>query len=147
MKAKRFIRLSIVAAAVAAVFPGCSKEQPAPAKAPETATTPTPSPTPPAVPAPPAPAGPVASANDQVAQDLASKSGCLACHAVDKKVIGPSYKEIAQKYSGQSNAEAMLIKAVKNGSHGKWGPVPMPPNAQVKDEDAKTLVNWVLGLK
>lgn len=79
--------------------------------------------------------------------ELAKKYACLACHAVDKKLVGPSYKEVAAKYKGDKKAEAMLIEKVKKGGMGVWGPIPMPPNAAVKDEDVKTLVKWVLALK
>ena len=79
--------------------------------------------------------------------DLATKSGCTACHAVDKKVVGPGYKEVAAKYKGNAKAEAMLFDKVKKGGVGNWGQVPMPPNAAVKDEDIKTLVKWVLSQK
>lgn len=85
--------------------------------------------------------------SDQVASDLANKSGCLACHTVDKKIIGPAYKEIAAKYRDQPDAESQLIQKVKNGGKGVWGQIPMPPNAHVKDEDVKTLVEWVLSQK
>ena len=78
---------------------------------------------------------------------LAGKSGCLACHTVDKKLVGPAWKDVANKYRGQSDAEAKVIQKVKNGGQGVWGNVPMPPNAQVKDEDIKTLVDWILTLK
>lgn len=77
-------------------------------------------------------------------QALAQKSGCLACHSVDKKVLGPSYKDVAAKYKGDKGAEAKLVEKVKNGGSGTWGPMPMPANKQVKDEDIKTLVKWVL---
>ena len=78
-------------------------------------------------------------------QALAQKSGCLACHSVDKKIIGPSYKDVAAKYKGQKDAEAKLIEKVKKGGSGTWGPMPMPPNSPaVKDDDIKTLVQWVL---
>ena len=73
--------------------------------------------------------------------------GCTACHANDKKLVGPAYKEVAKKYAGDKTAEAKLIDKVKKGGVGVWGQVPMPPNAAVKDEDAKTLVKWVLSLK
>jgi cytochrome c len=76
--------------------------------------------------------------------DLAKKSNCLACHAVDKKLVGPSYQDIAKKYAGQKDAEAVLIDKVKKGGKGNWGQVPMPPNANVKDADIQTLVKWVL---
>lgn len=77
-------------------------------------------------------------------QALAQKSGCLACHSIDKKVLGPAYKDVAAKYKGDKTAEAKLIANVKAGGSGVWGPMPMPANAQVKDEDIKTLVKWVL---
>jgi cytochrome c len=76
--------------------------------------------------------------------DLAKKSNCMACHAVDKKLVGPAYQEVAKKYAGDKGAEAMLVEKVKKGGTGTWGKVPMPPNANVKDEDIKTLVKWVL---
>ena len=80
-------------------------------------------------------------------EELAKKSGCLACHKVDAKLVGPSYKEVAAKYKADKGAEAKLIEKVKKGGMGVWGPVPMPPNAAVKDEDIKTLVKWVLATK
>lgn len=76
---------------------------------------------------------------------LAQKSGCLACHAVDKKLVGPAYQDVAKKYAGQADAEAQLIKNIKAGGSGKWGPVPMPPQAALSDADAKALAHWVLG--
>ncbi len=76
--------------------------------------------------------------------DLAKKSNCMACHATDKKLVGPAYQEVAKKYAGDKGAEAMLVEKVKKGGTGTWGKVPMPPNANVKDEDIKTLVKWVL---
>ena len=76
--------------------------------------------------------------------DLAKKSGCLACHAVDKKLVGPAYKDVAAKYKGDKTAEAKLVEKVKKGGSGVWGAVPMPPNTLVKDDDIKTLVKWVL---
>ena len=80
-------------------------------------------------------------------EELAKKSGCMACHAVDKKIVGPGYKEVAQKYKGDKDAEAKLFKKVKDGGVGVWGQVPMPPNSHVKDDDIKTLVKWVLSQK
>ena len=76
--------------------------------------------------------------------DLAQKNGCTACHAVDKKIVGPAYKDVAAKYKGNAKAEAMLEEKVKKGGVGVWGQIPMPPNANVKDEDVKKLVKWVL---
>jgi len=80
-------------------------------------------------------------------QELATKSGCLACHAVDHKVIGPAYKEVAAKYKGDAGAAAKLYAKVKAGGGGVWGQIPMPPNAQVSEKDIKTLVDWVLTQK
>lgn len=79
--------------------------------------------------------------------ELAQKNACTACHAVDKKLVGPAFKEVANKYRGDAKAPAMLEEKVKKGSVGVWGQVPMPPNASVKDEDIKTLVKWVLSQK
>ena len=76
---------------------------------------------------------------------LAQKHNCTACHAVDKKLVGPGYQEVAAKYAGQKDAEANLIKSVRAGSTGKWGQVPMPPNANPTDDEIKTLVKWILG--
>lgn len=78
---------------------------------------------------------------------LAKASGCFACHSVDKKLIGPGYKDIANKYRGNTAAEADLVKKVKAGSKGVWGDIPMPPNAHVKDEDIRSIVQWILSLK
>jgi cytochrome c len=80
-------------------------------------------------------------------QELAQKSGCMTCHGVDKKVIGPSFKDIAAKYKGNAKAEAELFTKVKQGGKGNWGDIPMPPNAHVKDDDIRTLVKWVLSQK
>ncbi|MEZ5718646.1 MAG: c-type cytochrome [Burkholderiaceae bacterium] len=78
---------------------------------------------------------------------LAKSKNCMACHAVDKKLVGPAYKDVAKKYAGQKDAEATLITHVLKGSKGVWGPVPMPANAQVNEAEAKKLVDWVLSLK
>ena len=80
-------------------------------------------------------------------EELAKKNACTACHAVDKKLVGPAYKEVAKKYKGDAKAEAMLAEKVKKGGSGTWGQVPMPPNPSVKDEDVKTLVKWILSIK
>jgi cytochrome c len=78
---------------------------------------------------------------------LAKKSGCFACHEVDKKLVGPSYRDVANKYRGDKTAEAKLIEKVKKGGSGVWGPTPMIPNSLVSDKDIKTLVEWVLSLQ
>ena len=76
--------------------------------------------------------------------DLAKKSNCMACHAVDKKVVGPAYHDVAKKYAGDKDAVKKLSAKVKAGGSGVWGPIPMPPNAAVKDADIETLVKWIL---
>ncbi len=77
--------------------------------------------------------------------ELATKSGCLACHAVDHKVVGPAYRDVAKKYAGDKGAEAKLVAKVEKGGSGVWGAIPMPPNApRVKPADIKTLVKWIL---
>ena len=78
---------------------------------------------------------------------LATTKNCMACHAVDKKLVGPSYKDIAAKYAGQSDAAAKLEGKVMKGGGGVWGPVPMPANTQVTPAEAKQLVAWVLTQK
>ncbi|MGB5451406.1 MAG: c-type cytochrome [Sedimenticolaceae bacterium] len=80
----------------------------------------------------------------QADQALAQSKNCLACHQVEVKVVGPSFKDIAAKYKGDSDAPAMLAAKVKAGGVGTWGQIPMPPNATVSDEEANTLVLWVL---
>ncbi len=79
--------------------------------------------------------------------DLAKAKNCMACHAVDKKLVGPSYQDVAAKYAGQADAVAMLAGKIQKGGAGVWGPVPMPPNPQVNDADAKALAEWVMSLK
>lgn len=79
--------------------------------------------------------------------DLAQKKNCMACHAVDKKVVGPGYKEVAAKYAGQKDAVDKLTQKIVKGGAGVWGPVPMPANAQVSDAEAKQLVQWIMTLK
>lgn len=76
---------------------------------------------------------------------LAKAKNCLACHAVDKKVVGPSYKDVAKKYAAKD--EAALAEKIVKGSKGVWGPVPMPPNASVTPEEAGKLAKWILGQK
>jgi cytochrome c len=80
-------------------------------------------------------------------EELAKKHACLACHAIDKKLVGPSYKDVAAKYRGDGGAEAKLVDKVKKGSQGTWGQVPMPPNSNVPDADVRALVKWILSQK
>lgn len=78
---------------------------------------------------------------------LTQKGGCTACHGVDKKILGPAFKDIAAKYKGQKDAEDVLIKKVKAGGSGVWGPMPMPPNAgKLSDDEFKGAVAWILSL-
>lgn len=81
------------------------------------------------------------------ADDLLKKYACTACHAVDKKMVGPAYKDVANKYRGQKDATAKLAEKVKKGGAGVWGQVPMPPNASVSDADMKVLIEHILSLK
>lgn len=84
----------------------------------------------------------------QASEELAKKHACVACHVVKgAKTVGPSYAEVAKKYTGQKDAEAKLAEKVKKGSQGVWGQVPMPPNAAIPDADVRTLVKWVLSTK
>ena len=113
----------------------------------------------PAAPAPVAPAAsqaPVAAAAAAKAGtplDMKSglammqKYGCAACHAIDKKVVGPAYEDVAAKYRNDKSAEAKLVQKVKSGGSGVWGQVPMPPNSAVPDADIEALVAWILTLK
>lgn len=79
-------------------------------------------------------------------QALAQKKNCMTCHAVDKKVVGPAYQDIAKKYAGQ-DVTAKLATKVQKGGAGVWGAIPMPANPQVSPAEAETLVKWVLSLK
>lgn len=78
-------------------------------------------------------------------KELAQKHACLACHAAEKKIVGPSYQEVVKKYAGQKDVEQMLAKSIKAGGSGKWGPVPMPAQAGLSEGDAKLLAAWILG--
>ena len=79
--------------------------------------------------------------------DLAQKKSCLACHALEQKLVGPSYKDVAAKYAGQKDAVAMLAGKIQKGGVGTWGQIPMPANPQVSADEAKTLATWVLSIK
>lgn len=79
--------------------------------------------------------------------DLAKAKNCMACHAVQNKVVGPGFKEIAAKYAGDKTAEDKLVQKVIKGGSGVWGAVPMPANAQVSEAESRTLVKWILSQK
>jgi len=80
-------------------------------------------------------------------EELAKKHNCFACHATDKKMVGPAYKDVAAKYRADKDAPKKLAAKVKNGSQGVWGTIPMPPNSAVPDADINTLVKWILSQK
>lgn len=77
---------------------------------------------------------------------LAKKSACMSCHQVAKKVVGPSFQDVAKKYKGDAKASDHIVGVIKKGGKGVWGPVPMPPHPQVSDADAKKLADWVLAM-
>lgn len=78
---------------------------------------------------------------------LAKKSGCMACHSIDKKIVGPAWKDVAAKYKGDADAKTKLINKVKKGGKGVWGPAPMPPySPRVSDENIEKLVDFILTL-
>ena len=89
----------------------------------------------------------VAALPAKASPELAQQKNCMACHALDKKVIGPSYKDVAAKYAGQKDAADKLSQKIMKGGAGVWGPVPMPANPQVNDAEAKKLAAWVLTVK
>lgn len=78
---------------------------------------------------------------------LAKSKNCMACHAADKKLVGPAYKEVAKKYAGDAKAVDMLATKIVKGGSGVWGAIPMPANTQVSEADAKKLASWILSLK
>ena len=84
---------------------------------------------------------PVSPAN---AMAIARGNACMGCHAIDRKLVGPSFQQIAEKYKGQADANARLEKKVKSGGSGVWGPIPMPSHPRMNDADIKTVVAWVL---
>ena len=88
--------------------------------------------------------GAVVTLDSYASETLARDKGCLSCHAVQTKVVGPAYKEVAAKYAGQPDAEEKLVQKVLKGGGGNWGFVPMPPNTNVSEEEARTLVKWIL---
>ncbi|QLQ26526.1 MAG: c-type cytochrome [Dechloromonas sp.] len=91
-------------------------------------------------------AGIVMAGQVQADEALAKSKNCMACHAIDKKMVGPAYKDVAAKYKGDAKAPAMLAAKIKAGGKGVWGEIPMPPN-NVTPEEATKLANWVLAQK
>ena len=80
------------------------------------------------------------------AEAMMKKDGCAACHSVDKKIVGPAYVDVAAKYKADKNALPTLVKKVREGGVGVWGQIPMPANPQVNEQEAQTLVKWVLSM-
>jgi cytochrome c551/c552 len=78
-------------------------------------------------------------------RELATRKGCLACHGVDKRIVGPAFKDVANRYRGQDDAAAKLLEKVRHGGSGVWGPVPMPANPDLEEADARRLIRWILG--
>ena len=92
-------------------------------------------------------AGAVLALPAQASEALAKKYMCMTCHALDKKLVGPSYHDVAAKYKGDKAAEAALVAKVKKGGSGTWGQIPMPPNDKIPDADLQAMVKWVLSTK
>ena len=88
----------------------------------------------------------LASVSAYASQELATAKGCLGCHAIDTKVVGPAYRDVAKKYAGDKTAEDKLVQKVVRGGSGVWGAVPMP-GGMATEAEAKTLVKWILGMK
>ena len=97
-------------------------------------------------PAPPPSADTLAAGGDAI-QRLLGEKACTGCHALEQRVVGPSFKEIANRYSTDPGAVARLTAKIRGGGQGAWGAVPMPPNPGLSEADAKTLVGWIMGLK
>ncbi|GCB03527.1 c-type cytochrome [Ralstonia sp. SET104] len=77
-------------------------------------------------------------------QAMAEKSGCFSCHSMHSKIVGPAFADVAAKYNGDANASAKLAQKVREGGKGVWGRIPMPPHPNLKEDEAKQLVAWVL---
>jgi cytochrome c5 len=96
---------------------------------------------------PPASSTPAGPLDLKSAEAMMQRDGCAACHAIDKKIVGPAYQDVAAKYRGDKDAQTKLVQKVKAGGSGVWGAVPMPANPQVSDSDITALVSWILTLK
>jgi cytochrome c len=93
-------------------------------------------------------AAPALSAKESAAAlELAKGNGCLSCHAMDEKIVGPAYSKVAAKYSDDKDAAASLAQSIRNGSSGKWGRAAMPPHASMSNEDINLLARWVLTIQ
>ncbi len=129
-------RSLLIAALAALILTGCGKEAPPPPAPAATSA------------AKDAAGGPAAMAvlDDTKAQEIMAKAGCAACHAIDKKGVGPAYTDVAKKRKGEPGAAAMLVKKVRDGGVGAYGQIPMPPNpaSKISDDELKTMIEWVL---
>ena len=92
-------------------------------------------------------AAPAWAADSAAAQELAKANGCLSCHAMTEKVVGPAYVKVAEKYAGDSDAAASIAQSIQYGSKGKWGRIPMPAHPSLSADDLKTLAQWILAAK
>lgn len=137
------LKLAALLVGCAGLINACGKQETPPAPIAAPSNPPAPAQIPPATPTPQPPGPvPVVVAATPTPKELAARRGCLACHAIDKTLVGPAYQDIAKKYSAAD--EAKLIAKVKAGGSGVWGKIPMPPNPQVNDEELKRLVQWIL---
>ncbi|MEC4722806.1 c-type cytochrome [Noviherbaspirillum sp. CPCC 100848] len=78
--------------------------------------------------------------------DLAKAKNCMACHSIDKEILGPSFKDISKKYTGQKDAEAQIASSITQGSKGRWGRIPMLPDSRVTEDDAASLAKWIMAI-
>lgn len=85
-----------------------------------------------------------ASPDPAAVQQILTKNACLACHSVENKMIGPAYRDVAEKYADDADAAETISAHIKEGSSGIWGPIPMPPNPGISDDDLAKVVEWVL---
>jgi len=92
-------------------------------------------------------AHPIPAEDAQVAMDMAKQNGCLSCHSLTEKIVGPAYYKVADKYKDESDAASSLVQSIKYGSKGKWGRIPMPPHPDLSDEDLHKLARWVLSIE
>lgn len=140
----RLLSISLAIAGLSALTACGDKPAPAPTAAPAPAPAAAPAPTPAPAPAAEAPAAAPTTAKADPHALMTSK-GCVACHKVDAKLVGPSYQDVAKKYAGQKDAKAYLVKKVLEGGSGVWGPVAMTPNkGRITDEEVGIMVDWIL---
>ena len=87
----------------------------------------------------------IANGEMAVADDaLAKKSGCYTCHALSERVVGPAFRDVATKYAGKPDAEAQVVRSIREGGSGRWGEIPMPPQKELSEKDSQSLAKWIL---